>query len=111
MITLGQHIRELRDKKDISLREFARKIECSAPFLSDIELGKRFPSDIVLSKISTTLGVKISELQKYDVRPDVEDFKRLSQTNPQYAFAFRQMIDKNISPEDLLKALKKIQTK
>ncbi|MBP7898480.1 helix-turn-helix transcriptional regulator [Candidatus Gracilibacteria bacterium] len=111
MKTLGQYIRELRDKKDISLRELAKSIDCSAPFVSDIELGKRFPSDDVLADIAKVLGVKKTELEKYDVRSDVQDFKKLSQTDPQYAYAFRQMIDKKINPEDVLKALKKLESK
>lgn len=111
MKTLGQHIRELRDQKDLSLRELATKISCSAAFLSDVELGKRHPSDKVLAKIADILNIKISELKKHDVRPDVEDFKRMSQIDPQYAFAFRQMIDKKIDPEDILKMLKKYTSK
>ena len=47
-LTLGQKIHELRDKADLSLRELALKISVSAPFLSDIELGRRFPSEEVL---------------------------------------------------------------
>jgi transcriptional regulator with XRE-family HTH domain len=39
--SLGQRIRELRDKADLSLRELAKKIGISSPFLSDIELGRR----------------------------------------------------------------------
>jgi transcriptional regulator with XRE-family HTH domain len=111
MKTLGQYIRELRDKKDLSLRELATKIDCSAAFLSDIELGKRFPSEQVLLLIAKVLGVSSDELKKYDVRGDVENFKKVSQTDPNYAFAFRQMRDKNISAEEVLKMLKKFQSK
>ena len=111
MKNLGQYIRELRDKKDLSLRELAEKVEVSAPFLSDIELGKRFPSDNVLAKIAGFLDIKKSELEKYDVRSDVQDFKKISQTEPRYAFAFRQMVDKKMDPEEILKMLKKIQSK
>ena len=111
MITLGQYIRELRDKKDISLRELAKNIDCSAAFVSDIELGKRYPSDEVLAEIAKVLGVKKSELEKYDVRSDVQDFKKLSQTDPQYAYAFRKMIDQKIDPEDVMKAIKKLESK
>lgn len=40
MKTLGQRIRELRETKDLSLREFAKQLgDLSAAFLSDVELG------------------------------------------------------------------------
>ena len=64
MITksLGDVLRELRDKADLSLRELARYIDVSAPFLSDIELGKRYPSDDVLKKIADKLRIPFEEL-------------------------------------------------
>lgn len=46
--TLGQRIRELRERDDLSLREFARKLGVSAAFLSDVELGRRHPSIIAI---------------------------------------------------------------
>jgi transcriptional regulator with XRE-family HTH domain len=111
MKTLGQHIRELRDKKDLSLRDLAEKLDCSAAFLSDIELGKRFPSSEMLTKIAKALSVKRDDLEKYDIRSDIEEFKKNSQSNPNYAFAFRKMVDKNISPEEVLEMLKKLDSK
>jgi|SRR5581483_12221215 len=111
MKTLGQFIKDLRDKKDLSLRELAGKINCSAAFLSDIELGKRFPSEEILTKLAFILGIKKIELEKYDVRGDVEDFKKMSHADPGYAFAFRQVVEKKIDPKDLLNAIKKIQEK
>jgi transcriptional regulator with XRE-family HTH domain len=52
-ISLGQRIHELRDEADLSLRELAKKIGVSAPFLSDIELGRRFPSEEILAKMES----------------------------------------------------------
>lgn len=103
MTTLGEYIRNSRDEKDISLREFAKKIGCSAAFLSDIELGKRNPSEDVFNKIAQCLGVTVTELKKYDTRPPTENMRKASVSDPKMAFAFRTLIDKNISPEDLLK--------
>jgi len=51
-ITLGARLRELREFSPYSLRELARELEISAPFLSDIELGRRFPSDQILEKLA-----------------------------------------------------------
>ena len=102
MITLGQKIRELRGKQDLSLRELAKKIDVSAAFLSDIELGRRYPSDKILLRISQIIGTPFDVLQTYDRRPPIEDIKRLSSLDPRYGVAFRKVIEKNISAEELL---------
>jgi transcriptional regulator with XRE-family HTH domain len=107
MKTLGQRMRELREEKNVSLRELARKIRVSAPFLSDVELGRRYPTDKIVASIAEALEVPLDNLRAYDTRPPIEDFKRLASSNPQYAFAFRQVMDKKISPEDLIKFAEK----
>lgn len=107
-MTLGQRIRELRLKRDTSLRELAEKLGCSAPFISDIELGRRYPSEKVLADISNLLGVRMEELKALDTRPPVEEMKRRIAEDPRYAVAFRKVIEKNISPDALLElALRK----
>lgn len=107
MKTLGKYLRELRDERDLSLREFAQKLSLSATFVSDIELGKRHPSDEVLVAMSRALGVSADDLKKHDTRPPVEELKRITAENPGYAFAFRRVMEKNISPEDLLELVNK----
>ena len=88
---------------DFSLRELAKRVDCSAAFLSDIELGRRFPSEQVLKAIAKVLDVSTETLKDYDTRAPVGDIKRLAEGNPQYALALRKMIDKKISPEELIK--------
>ena len=41
--SFGEVLHLLREKKDVTLRELARKINVSAPFLSDVEKGRRAP--------------------------------------------------------------------
>lgn len=103
MKTLGQRIRELREARDLSLRELAKSMNISAAFLSDVELGRRHPSDKVLADMARILNSSVDELRRYDVRPLVEDFKRLASSNPVYGLAFRRVIDKGVTAEDLLK--------
>lgn len=103
MKTLGEFIREKRESMDLSLRELARRIQVTAPFLSDIELGRRFPSDEVLQRLSKVLDVSMEELRTYDNRAPVEGLKKLAESNPKYGLAFRRIIDEKISPEDLIK--------
>ena len=38
---IGSSMRQARMKKELSLREMARRLNCSAMFLSDLENGKR----------------------------------------------------------------------
>jgi len=106
---LGHYIRGLREARDLSLRELAKKLDCSAAFLSDIELGRRYPSEKVLKDIADILKVKVDDLKAHDVRPPIEDIKRLTQNDPRYAMAFRTVIDHGVSPEQLMKLAKRVQ--
>jgi transcriptional regulator with XRE-family HTH domain len=99
---LGPYMRRRRDELDLSLREFAKRLDCSAAFISDIELGRRHPSEKVLAEIARVLKVKLEELQAMDVRPPIDDIKRLTQNDPRFALAFRTMIDRNVSADELL---------
>ena len=107
MKTLGERIRELREQKDISLRELAKKLGVSPAFLSDIELGRRFPSDEVLARISKELGESIESLKKYDTRPPVEELKRLAAANPLMGVALRRVVERKVSASDLIEFLDK----
>ena len=101
--TLGERIRELREVRDLSLRELAGKLGLSAAFVSDVELGRRYPSEKVLTDIAKILDTSLEELEKYDTRAPVEGIKKLASTNPAYGMAFRTIVDNKINPEDLLK--------
>ncbi len=108
MQTLGQKIRELREGKDVSLREFAKKLgDLSAAFVSDVELGRRFPSDKVLAKMAHVLGVTVDELKKYDTRPPLDELKRMAASDPTFGFALRSVIDQKVSADELMNLAKK----
>jgi transcriptional regulator with XRE-family HTH domain len=55
MKTLGEYLRELREQRDLSVRELAKRLDVSAPFLSDVELGRRHPSGEVLERLAALL--------------------------------------------------------
>jgi transcriptional regulator with XRE-family HTH domain len=74
-LSLGQRLRELRDKADLSLRELAKRIGVTSPFLSDIELGRRFPSEQILAKLAGALNVSLEDLKQYDNRGPIADLK------------------------------------
>ena len=108
--TLGETIRQLREQADISLRELAKKVDVSAPFLSDVELGRRYPGEAVLEAIAKALKVDVEELKKHDHRESVADFKRLLENNPALGLAFRTAVTDvksgKLSTEDLARNLK-----
>lgn len=107
-MSLGKYIRELRDERGLSLRELAKKLGCSAPFLSDVELGRRYPSEEMLKQIGQALHVSIADLKARDVRAPIEEIKRATERNPRYALAFRSVLEHGIDPEKLLELTKRV---
>src|ERR1700756_4021879 len=110
-ISLGQRLHELREKADLSLRELSKKVGISGPFLSDIELGRRFPSEEILAKLASALNVSLEELKQYDNREPIADLKRLMDSNPKLGFAFRTAVEKvksgELTAEDIIARLSK----
>jgi transcriptional regulator with XRE-family HTH domain len=104
---IGPFIRKRRDELDLSLRELAKKLDCSPAFISDIELGRRHPSDKVLIEIAKILKVTVEEMRAMDVRAPIDEIKRITQDDPTFALAFRTVIDKNISANELLEFVRK----
>ncbi len=92
MKTLGEFIREKREASGLSLRELARRVDITAPFLSDIELGRRAPAEKNLALIAKELGVTLAEIQEYDHRDTVSDFKAIIESNADLALAFRTQL-------------------
>lgn len=107
---LGPYMRRRRDELDISLRELAKRLDCSPAFISDIELGRRYPSEKVLADIARVLKVKVEELRALDVRAPIDDIKRITLNDPNFALAFRTVIDKKVTADELLDFLKRKDT-
>lgn len=105
MPSLGQRIRELREQRDISLRELAKKLDVSAAFISDVELGRRYPSDEVLVDIARILRVKVDELKSLDTRAPIDDLKRAAEGDQSYALALRTILDSKMSGEELIRLI------
>lgn len=106
MKTLGEYLRELRENKDFSVRELAKRLGVSAPFLSDVELGRRHPSDDVLSKLARELDTTVVELRRHDARAPIRELRRMAASNPAMGFALRKVVEDGVDPEDLLRYLR-----
>ena len=62
----------------------------------------------MLEKLAGALGTTIEDLNSHDQRAATRELDELVDMNPQYAFAFRQVLDevkeKGLSPDDIIKA-------
>jgi len=90
----GSYLRQIREAKNISLRELAKKIGVSGAFLSDIELGRRFPSPDKIELLAKEIGIPVEELQKYDFRNEAEEIRKMMFSDPKAGMAFRTLKDK-----------------
>lgn len=109
-VTLGNKLRELRERAGLSLRDVAKAAKISAPFLSDVELGRRFPANETLILIAQALGASVDNLKKHDHRSALADLKRLAETNSNLGAAVRALVDKiqsgNLTPDELAAKLR-----
>lgn len=82
--TFGKYLLQLRESKDVTLRELARKIGVSAAFLSDVEKDRRAPLTAErLEMVSSALNLTSEEKAKlYDaagkqrgtIAPDLPEY-------------------------------------
>jgi transcriptional regulator with XRE-family HTH domain len=61
-VQLGQAIRGARERRAMSLRELARRVNVSPSFVSQVELGKANPSVGTLYALVAELGTTLDEL-------------------------------------------------
>lgn len=112
--TLGQRIRELRQERDLSLRDLGDRLKdtasgtpVSAAFLSDLENGRRFPSEEMIGKLAIALGTTVEDLREHDQRGASRDLDTLVGMNAQYAFAFRKAVqvvrDTGMTPDEFVR--------
>ena len=72
--SLGEIIRRQRELNEMSMREFARVVGISNPYLSQIERGLRAPSDQVLQAIARSLETSADALyEQAGIDRDEED--------------------------------------
>src|SRR3984957_2025434 len=58
----GQVIRDRRRQLDLTQQEVARRIKTSTPYVGHLESSNRHPSDTVLGRLATVLGLDRREL-------------------------------------------------
>ena len=80
----GEFIKTKREEKQIALRKMAELLDCSAPFLSDVEKDRRNPFDMEkLELLSDILGLSpednalmydLAGKKRNSVAPDLPDY-------------------------------------
>ncbi|MCF6095422.1 helix-turn-helix domain-containing protein [Thermovorax subterraneus] len=63
-LKIGEYIRKIREKKELSINQLALYSKVSAAHISRIERGLREPSPEILKKISEALRVSYEELMR-----------------------------------------------
>jgi len=108
--TLGEVIREIRLQKSMSMRDFASRAKLkSVAFIADVERGFRNPSSEVLANMADALGVPVSRLRGYDHRAPVQEIRTITEQDPQWAMAFREVVDlagRGMTPKVLINLLR-----
>ena len=61
---LGQNLRRIRTKKEMSQGDIARALDVHRAYISGIENGKRNPTLATIQKLADALGVSADELLK-----------------------------------------------
>jgi transcriptional regulator with XRE-family HTH domain len=100
--TLGEAIRYVRQARGLTLRETARRIGVSAPFLSDVERNRRATDK--LNELAAALRVSIDELARFDARLSPELKEWISRT-PGVSDLLREIKDSGLSTYQIRSAL------
>lgn len=75
-LNFGDFIAKKREERQITLREMARRLEVSAPFLSDVEKDRRNPFDS--DRLEKTAGILELDKQERELMYDLAGKRRNS---------------------------------
>ncbi len=79
---IGERLRRHRiETLKIGLREMAKKLAITAPYLSDLEMGRRSPSDDLLILMADKYGIAEAELRAGWGKAET-DVGRIASSNP-----------------------------
>lgn len=101
--TLGMVIRDARVTSGRSLREFAKQLDITPSYQSDIENDRRVPAEEVLKKTAGLLSLRFEDLMALAGRLG-EDAERYLRRQPAAGVLFRKLTETN-APEALLRKM------
>ena len=116
--TFGEFLQRKREESQITLRKLAEKLHFSAPFLSDVEKGRRNPPDLSkLEQIADILNLSTEDKQmmfdlagkkRESVAPDLPEY---IMSRGYVAAALRTARDLDAGEEDWQKFVKELQNR
>lgn len=114
--SFGEFIAKRREEKGITLREMAKKLNITPPYLSDIEKDRRNPPEKAkLDEIADILNLSVEEIRDmYDlagkkrnaVSPDLPDY---IMERDYVRVALRKAIDINAGEAEWLKFVEELE--
>ena len=114
--TFGEFLQRKREEKEITLRRMADKLGFSAPFLSDVEKGRRNPPDLAkLEQIADILSMSTEDKEtmfdlagkkRDSVAPDLPDYIK---SREYVAAALRTARDLDAGEEEWLRFIRDLQ--
>ena len=114
--TFGEFLQRKREERKITLRKLAELLNFSAPFLSDVEKGRRYPPE--LSKLEQIADILSLSAEDRDTMFDLAGRKRdsVAPDLPDYimnrgyvATALRTARDLNAGEEEWQRFVKELQ--
>jgi transcriptional regulator with XRE-family HTH domain len=72
MLTLGEKIKKLRTARGYTQSAFARELDISPGYLSQLEMGLRKPSRDLIGRMADTLDASLDYLLRDEKGPSVE---------------------------------------
>jgi len=97
---LGGNIKILRKAHKLTQEQLSEKIECSVNHLASIEIGKKYPSPKLLSRIADVLNVTPAELFYTQGHKSIEEIleevlKIVNFQNNQTQESIKKLLEKN----------------
>ena len=98
--SLGERVRDARLGRQLGVREFARQLEITPSYLSDIEADRRAPAETLMHTLSDALSLEFDQMMALSGRLGAQAERYIKRT-PEAAFLFRRISEKKLSPEKL----------
>jgi transcriptional regulator with XRE-family HTH domain len=103
-VSLGQQVRDARVAAGLSLRALARQLEVAPSYMNDIENDRRVPSEAVLRRMASELGLDADLLLATAGRVG-EGAREYIKEQPAAGVLFRRLSDARLDERGLKKLL------
>ncbi len=87
-LILGLKVKSLRQRRDLSLTDLAKKSGMSVSYLSEIESGRKFPKPEKVIRLADALGTRYQELVSPELSGELEALDALFETGFLREFPF-----------------------